>query len=90
MSTKTTEHYTKVKLDSKMYKVANVLSTIPGFDTFEDYVVHCIKQNVEMFIAGGDDIADYFHDSYKHLMYRPSTGADPKKSKEEGEGIITK
>ena len=43
-----------------------------------------------MFIAGGDDIADYFHDSYKHLMYRPPTGADPKKSKEEGEGIITK
>jgi hypothetical protein len=91
MSTKTTTTgcHTKVKLDPKMYKVANALCTILGFDTFEDYVSHCVRQNVEMFIEGGDDIAEYFHDAYKHLMHK-GPRADPKKTNPKEEGIITR
>jgi len=43
-------------------------------------------QNVEMFILGGDDIADYFRNAYRHLAYGPAK-ADPEKQKE---GIITR
>jgi hypothetical protein len=73
----------KDKLGAEMYEVVKALAIILGFKTFEDYVAHCIKQNAEMFIEGGDLIPDYFCDAYKHLARGPIKGLDSEKEQKE-------
>jgi hypothetical protein len=80
----------KVKeiLKPEMYKVAQALSTILEFKTFDSYVAVCIKTNVQMFIEGGADIYEELNKAYKHLGYEPRREKEPDKKKEEG--VITR
>lgn len=59
----------KVRLQPEWYKVANALSTILGFETFEDYVSDCIELNVRMYIEEGENIDEQFRAAYRHLVY---------------------
>ena len=65
---KTTVVILTLKLESEWYKLAGGLSTVLGFETFEEYVSDCIETNVRLYIAGGDDIDEKFRDHYKHLV----------------------
>jgi hypothetical protein len=78
----------KVKeiLKPEMFKVAQALSTVLGFKTFDDYIAICIKTNVQMFIEGGADIYEEFKRAYKHLGYE--RGEEKESDKEES--VITR
>src|SRR5215211_2431801 len=58
-----------IKLEPEWYRVACGLSIVLGFNSFEDYVSDCIETNIRMYLMGGDDIDERFHNSYKHLVF---------------------
>ena len=70
------------KLDTKLRddfgpeldKIAKALSVVVGFESFGDYVFHCVRRDVNMFIQGGDEIDIYFGDAYRHLVHQPIRG----------------
>lgn len=55
----TTEVILALKLEPEWY---SSLSTVLGFETFEDYVSDCIETSVRIYIAGGDDIDENIRD----------------------------
>ena len=55
----------------EMYKVAKALSVVLGYESFEEYISHCLRRDVNMFIQGGDEIGEYFRDAYRHLVRQP-------------------
>ena len=61
-------------LGPELYKVAKALSVVIGFESFGDYVSHCVRRDVNMFIQGGDQIDEYFGDAYRHLVRQPQRG----------------
>jgi hypothetical protein len=61
-------------LGPELYKVAKALSVVIGFESFGDYVSHCVRRDVNMFIQGGDEIDQYFGDAYRHLVRQPQRG----------------
>ena len=61
-------------LGPELYKVAKALSVVIGFESFGDYVSHCVRRDVNMFIQGGDQIDEYFEDAYRHLVRQPQRG----------------
>ena len=69
MSTEKESKIISIKLEPEWLKVAQGLSIILGFDTFEDYVSDRVETKVFMYLMGGDDIDEKFHDSYKYLVY---------------------
>jgi len=61
-------------LGPELYKVAEALSVVTGFESFGDYVAHCVRRDVNMFVQGGDQIDQYFGDAYQHLVSQPQRG----------------
>jgi len=84
----TTEVALRIRLHPEWYRVACGLSTVLGFDTFEEYISDCIETNVYMYLMGGDDIDEKFRSSYKHLVYEP--GEERKQPQEQTDQKISK
>lgn len=70
------------KLGPEMYKVAKALSVVLGYESFEEYISHCLRRDVNMFIQGEDEIGEYFRDAYRHLVHQPKRGSEKQRKEE--------
>ena len=79
----------RVRLHSEWYRDCG-LSTVLGFDNFEEYVSDCIENNVYMYLMGGDDIDKKFRSSYKHLVYEDKEQDKQQQQQEQTDQKISK
>ena len=64
-----TKKIVNIKLEPEWLRLAQGLSIVLGYDSFESYVSACIESDIRMYLMGGnDDIAERFRDSYKYLI----------------------